>query len=174
MIAIKMTFTQKGRDIAAFRADLGQAMENALSKGLEIVRLNLLDEAPRGQYTQKNPRPNRGHGSYTLAGYLAYGRLCTRKTRAQGLITSGEIFFNEKYVPQINFVVNPVKAHTIPHKVQPYLKFWWVKENKWFRGFSVWHKTKPANNFIERAYWKSAPYVTLAYTEELIKVTQFF
>ncbi|MBU0792167.1 MAG: hypothetical protein KKC55_17115, partial [Gammaproteobacteria bacterium] len=99
MISLTITITEKGKRIANFSNELEKAMNQSMNKSLEFTRKTLAKNAPYRQYTANNPAPP--VHNYHLRGYLKDPAKCVRRGRLGSTIIYGEIWFNEKWVPQI-------------------------------------------------------------------------
>jgi len=172
MINITITGTKEGKQIADIGNEFSKAMTRATNAGLNKIRRTLRANAPYGNYSTKNPPPP-VHGIH-IKDYLNETNLCVKRFKYQNRTFGGAVFFDERYVPQIKYVV---KNKTWPNGIYPTkrkaLWFYWQNRGYWYWGLRVRRKPLKGNDFIAKSFKTASNYMHVSFNDELWRITRF-
>ena len=138
-IGIKVT----GKSLIKLNHDLRIEMMNNRDDGLEVIRKQLMRESPRKSKGNK-------YSQNKIYNYLSNPSNCIRKRGRFG----GYIILDSRKLPHLKYVLHGTKAHKI--EGNPLLYFWWMKQKMWFCGSWIKHPGTKSNDFLTRAFIRSA------------------
>lgn len=162
---LKFKVTKKGKSPLALSKDIHKEIPMIVSDDLEYIRKGLHKEASsmnREHDTRKSHVQPRGRKH--LKEYLDQRNNCKRRTSPY----SGYVFFDEKLVPHIKFVIEKVKKHDITAKRGSLLMFWWIQEKRWVLTKSIENSGGSLpNDFIGRIFEQSYGHIINTFIEKM-------
>jgi len=164
-VQLKFSVVKKGKSPLALSKDIHKEIPMVVSDDLEYIREELHTEAPSMKETHdKRESHIRPRGRKHLKDYLNQRGNCKRRTSPY----SGYVFFDEKLVPHIKFVIGEVKEHDISAKRGSLLMFWWVKESRWILTKAVKNSGGSLpNDFIGRVFEQSYSHILNTFIEKM-------
>ncbi len=164
---LKFSVTKKGKSPTALSNDIHKEIPMIVSDDLEYIRKELHTEAPSMNRTH-DKRESHVHprGRKHLKDYLNQRSNCKRRTSPY----SGYVFFDEKLVPHIKFVIEAIAPHRIPLHGSKLMKFWSLKTNDWAFVTHVKHRGSPSNNFIDDVFVQSFGHIINTFIEKMGRV----
>lgn len=162
---LKFRVTKKGKSPIMLSADIHKEIPMIVSDDLEYIRRELHTAAPSMNRTH-DKRESHIHprGRKHLKEYLSQRNNCKRRTSPY----SGYVFFDEKLVPHIKFVIEKVKKHDISAKRGSLLMFWWIEESRWvLTKFVKKSGGSIANDFIGRVFEQSFGHIINTFIEKM-------
>lgn len=161
---LKFDVTKKGKSPIKLNADIHKEIAMIVTDDLEYIREELHKEAPSMDRTH-DKRPSHIHprGRKHLKQYLTQRNNCKRRASPY----SGYIFFDEKLVPHIKFVIEAIASHRIPSHGSKLMKFWSLKTNNWAFAKHVDHPGNPSNNFIDDVFVQSYGHIINTFIERM-------
>jgi len=162
---LKFNVTKKGKSPISLNADIQKEISMIVSDDLEYIREELHKAAPSMDRTHdKRASHIQPRGRKHLKEYLSQRSNCKRRTSPY----SGYVFFDEKLVPHIKYVVEKVKKHSFAAKRGSLLMFWWVQESRWVLTKFVKNSGgSPANDFIGRVFEQSYGHIVNTFIEKM-------
>lgn len=148
---------RKGKSPLKLISDLHKEATAIVSDDLEYLRKELLKEAP-AMNLKEDSRPShiQPRGRKHLKEYLKEREQCKQMASP----FSGSVFFDERVVPHIVFVIEKVKKHDISAKIGKLLKFWGRKTKSWVLTSQVKKSGgSSANDFIGRVHEASYSHI---------------
>jgi len=140
MISIRIGFSQRGKTLTRLNKDLKIGLEESVNNGLELIRKEMINEAPSREKGNK-------YSQNQIISYLKIPSECIRKPSKH----TGYVYIDQRKLPHIKYVLGGRKSKTYPKKGN-LLVFWKPFEGRFI--FTRWIRGFPANNFISRAYLK--------------------
>jgi hypothetical protein len=162
---LKFNVTKKGKSPLVLSKDIHNEILMIVSDDLEYIRGGLHTAAPSMKRTHdKRESHIRPRGRRHLKDYLNHRSDCQRRTSPY----SGYVFFDEKLVPHIKFVIEEVKKHDISAKRGSVLMFWWAKESRWILTKAVKKSGGSLqNDFIGRVFEQSYSHIINTFVEKM-------
>ena len=157
MINFGIQIKVRGKTLTKLNHDLRIEMIHIRNDSLDVIRKQLMHESPRRSKGNKFSQ-NR------IYNYLSNPSNCIRR---RGRF-DGYVILDARKLPHLKYVLHDTKAHKI--EGNPLLYFWWMKRKMWFCGFRVKHPGTKSNDFLTRAYIRSAKPIHYVTTKHLLKL----
>lgn len=161
---LKINVAKKGKSPTTLIGDIHKEITMIVADDLEYIRKELHTAAPSMDRTHDKRKSHvRPKGRKHLKEYLNQRSNCKRRTSPY----SGYVFFDEKLVPHIRYVVEAIAGHRIPVHGSKILKFWSLKTNDWVFTKHVRVHRNPSNAFIDDVFTQSYGYIINNFIEKM-------
>lgn len=161
---LKFRVTKKGKSPLVLSKDIHKEIPIIVSDDLEYIREALYTAAPSMNRTHDERKSHvQPRGRKHLKEYLNQRSNCKHRISPY----SGYVFFDEKLVPHIKFVIEAIAEHRIPKQGSKLMKFWSLKTNDWAFATSVKHRGSPSNNFIDDVFVQSFGHIINTFIEKM-------